>query len=177
MEIIPYMDPMGNNLNLEVWLLPASREVSFCPLCFFRLLRSCIRNSLRPTRSMVQRVMIPNFGDNQLIFTSLDLPNSNMSPEKRFFAILEALEKTIFWFDISFLPWFLLKVKLAYLLKKKTHQGAVVNGFLQTTVGQALMKYPNLGDHLDRSHYVCHCHIIGSCLNSASQWKMKVNIK
>lgn len=119
MEIIPYMDPMGNNLNLEVWLLPASREVSFCPLCFFRLLRSYIRNSLRPTRSMVQRVMIPNFGDNQLIFTSLDLPNSNMSPEKRFFAILEALEKTIFWFDISFLPWFLLKVKLAYLLKKK----------------------------------------------------------
>lgn len=142
MEIIPYMDPMGNNLNLKVLLLPASREVSFCPLCFFRLLRSYIKNSLRPTHFMVQRVMIPNFGDNQLIFTSRDLPNANMAPEKRCFPILEALEKRCF--DLTF---------GISSEKKQTHQGAVVNGFLQTTVGQALMKYPNLGDHLDRSHY------------------------
>ena len=100
MEIIPYIDPMGNNLNLEVLLLPASREVSFCPLCFFRLLRSHIKNSLRPTHFMVQRVMIPNFGDNQLIFTSRDLPNANMAPEKRCFPILEALEKRCF--DLTF---------------------------------------------------------------------------
>lgn len=100
MEIIPYMDPMGNNLNLKVLLLPASREVSFCPLCFFRLLRSYIKNSLRPTHFMVQRVMIPNFGDNQLIFTSRDLPSANMAPEKRCFPILEALEKRCF--DLTF---------------------------------------------------------------------------